>query len=97
MKGDVGGLIVIAIGVLIAIMGIKGSQHALFPQLFGTGGTNTPVYAGSQGNITNQPPINPIPGTGGNKGKQCCPPGYVFFAGACIPSYVKVPGGMSCG
>lgn len=97
MRGNIGGLIVLGIAALLIIMAIKGSQHALFPQLFGVGGTNTPTYAGSQHNITNQPPVAPEPGTGSNAGKQCCKPGYVFFAGACIPSFVKVPGGLSCG
>lgn len=35
-NGKIGGLVVIAAAVFLIVMGIKGSQHALFPQLFGT-------------------------------------------------------------
>lgn len=32
---NMGGLFIIAIGAFIVIMGIRGSQHVLFPGLFG--------------------------------------------------------------
>lgn len=35
MKGNVGGLLVLAVGAFIIMMGIFGSQHALFPKVFG--------------------------------------------------------------
>lgn len=78
-KGNIGGLLILAIGVVIAIMGIKGSQHALFPQLFGTSGTNTPIwsppYAGGMAPAPVSGPDKVSPGKGNS-----CPNGYIFFA-----------------
>lgn len=76
MNGNVAGLLVVAIGMFAVVMGIKGSQHALFPQLFGATGTNTPVYNAPNAGTgaSGSPDVPPGP-------KQSCPPGYIFIPG----------------
>lgn len=86
MKGNIGGLLVIAVAAFLILMGIKGSQHALFPQIFGSSasyGVDT-----SSGNLILGPfgyagGLAPAPVSGpdnvpAGKGNSC-PKGYLYI------------------
>lgn len=75
MKGNVGGIIVIGIAAFLIVMGIRGSQHALFPQLFGAQATEG-VAVGSQSELPQ--PITQKPDKNGH-----CPPGWILYNGTC--------------
>jgi hypothetical protein len=77
MSGNVGGLLVIALGAVLVVMGIKGTQHDVAPQLFGQTGTNTPTYA--PGHVVGPSTPNPIPGL-----PNICPPGQIPVGQLCI-------------
>jgi hypothetical protein len=72
--GNVVGIVILAIAVAMVIIGLKGSQHALFPQLFGTTGTNTPSYAGGLAPAPVQGPAIMPPNKDGS-----CNYGYIIF------------------
>lgn len=77
MSGHVGaGIIILGIAAFLFVMGIKGTQHQLFPQIFGTPSANQ----GSQGTVapgTNIP--TNVPDKQGN-----CTNGSINVGGYCV-------------
>ena len=69
MNGHVGaGIIILGVAAFLFIMGVKGTQHQLFPQIFGAPSQNT----------SDQTPNTVPPGTSGTGAGTPggCPPGF---------------------
>lgn len=85
MSGNVGaGIIILGIAAFLLIMGIKGTQHQLFPQIFGA-----PTQS------SDQTPNTVTPGTSGTGAGTPggCPPGFhsVVIGGrypSCAPNVI---------
>lgn len=76
---NVGALAVLAVAMFLVVMAIRGSQHALFPGLFGPSGTNVPVF--------NTDPARQTPGWQLPDKNGKCLPGFRLSADGktCIP------------
>lgn len=84
MNGHVGaGIIILALAVFLLVMGLKGTQHQLFPQVFGE---PTVQVSGVPG-ILGQQGQNPLPGsnvTPPDKNGNCTVSGAVNVGGYCV-------------
>ncbi len=77
MNGHVGaGIIIVGIAAFLFIMGIKGTQHQLFPQIFGAPSDN-------QGQQSTVAPGTNIPTNVPDK-KGNCPSGSINVGGFCV-------------